>query len=181
MYRFAEIALAVLVLAAGAAHIMATTSPSSPAAVAPTPRAADARRASWSDHLTIVDDALAIPDVSAAVIAWYDAYGAALATRRWEPMVHVGDAFMQIGAVAGSRDGARANARQAYLVALMRAQRERSVDGALQVAEAFAALGDRGVAMACAQVAKGIAEERQDRLGLERVRVFTAARLPEPS
>lgn len=175
MYRFAEISLAVLVVIAGVTHLTGMMSPPEGT------RVQVSQRASWTEHLGVVDDALAQQDVSAAVHAWYDAYGAALATRQWEPMLRVGDAFVRIGAAANSRDGARANARQAYLVAFTRAQRARSIDGALQTAEAFAALGDRGVAAACAQVAKAIAEERQDRVAVERVRVFTTTRLSDRS
>ena len=64
--------------------------------------------ASWADHVALVDDALSLGDASAAVNAWYDAYGTALATRQWEPMLRVGDAFVRVGATAKSRDGARA-------------------------------------------------------------------------
>lgn len=175
MYRFAEISLAVVVVIAGVTHLTVVGQSAS------SDRTQVSRQASWTDHVAVIDDALAQQDVSAAVSAWHDAYGAALATRQWEPMLRVGDAFLRIGGAAKSLGGARANARQAYLVALMRAQRERSVDGALQTAEAFAALGDRTAAAACAQVAKGIAEERQDRVAVERVRVFTTTRLPERS
>src|SRR6266851_1589878 len=77
----------------------------------------------WHAHITTVDRALARHDVSVAVGAWHDAYGAALASRGWEGMIAVGDAFLRIGAEAGSGRGSRSNARQAYLNALIRARR----------------------------------------------------------
>ena len=58
-------------------------------------------------------------------------------SRSWEGMIAVGDAFMRIGGSAGTPGGARMNARDAYLIALIRARRHRSVDGALRSADAF--------------------------------------------
>ena len=52
---------------------------------------------------------------------------------------------MSIGRASGTPAGARMNAREAYLSALIRARRDRSVDGALRSAEAFRQLGDRAV------------------------------------
>jgi hypothetical protein len=75
----------------------------------------------WRAHVGMLDQALARHDVSAAVGAWHDAYGAALASRGWEGMLAVGDAFLRIGAEAGTVSGSRSNARQAYLNALVRA------------------------------------------------------------
>ena len=68
----------------------------------------------WKAHVVAIDRALAQHDVSAAVGAWHDAYGAALASRGWEGMIAVGDAFLRIGAEAGTPNGSRPNARQAY-------------------------------------------------------------------
>jgi hypothetical protein len=76
---------------------------------------------------------------------WHDAYGAALESGSWESMIAVGDAFMNIGRASGTPRGARMNAREAYLTALIRARRDHSVDGALRSAEAFRQLGDRAV------------------------------------
>jgi len=111
----------------------------------------------WTAHLATVDDALARHDVSAAVGAWQDAYGAALASRGWEGMIAVGDAFLRIGAEAGSLPGSRPNARQAYLNALIRAHRAGSAAGMRRTAEAFAALGDEAVAEHCFAVADRLA------------------------
>jgi hypothetical protein len=99
--------------------------------------------------------------VSAAVGAWHDAYGAALASRGWEGMIAVGDAFLRIGVEAGTRNGSRPNARQAYLNALIRAHRDGSPDGMRRAAEAFAALGDHAVATQCLRVADELAARRK--------------------
>jgi len=96
----------------------------------------------WTAHLRVVETELAAGHVDVAVRVWHDAYGAALESRSWEGMIAVGDAFMRIGQASGTPSGARMNARDAYLTALIRARRYRSVDGALRSAEAFRELGD---------------------------------------
>jgi hypothetical protein len=99
----------------------------------------------WTAHLRAVKTELARGHVDVAVRVWHDAYGAALESRSWESMIAVGDAFMRIGHAAGTPGGARMNARDAYVIALIRARRHRSVDGALRSAEAFRELGDRAI------------------------------------
>jgi hypothetical protein len=123
------------------------------------------RDTAWEAHLAAIDRALADDHVSAAVLAWHDAYGAALATGRWEPLVEVGDAFVRIGAAASSISGSRANARLAYLAALTRAQGDGSVDGVRRVARAFEALGDHAVAAQCTRIARRLAERGGTRPG----------------
>lgn len=111
----------------------------------------------WRAHLAVVERELARGHVDAAVRAWHDAYGAALASRSWESMIAVGDAFRAIGRASGSVRGARMNAREAYLSALIRARREGSVDGAIRSAEAFRALDDRVVGEQCLRIAERLA------------------------
>ena len=111
----------------------------------------------WTAHLRVVETQLAGGRVDVAVRAWHDAYGAALESRRWEGMIAVGDAFMRIGHAAGTPGGARMNARDAYVTALIRARRNRSVDGALRSAEAFRGLGDRAIVEQCLHIAAQLA------------------------
>jgi hypothetical protein len=111
----------------------------------------------WNAYLQIVDKELASGHIDGAVRVWHDAYGAALRSRGWEGMIAVGDAFMRIGHAAGTPGGARMNAREAYLTALIRARRNRSVDGALRSAEAFRELGDRAVVEQCLYIAAQLA------------------------
>jgi hypothetical protein len=115
----------------------------------------------WRAHVGTIEQALARHDVSAAVRAWHDAYGAALASRGWEGMIAVGDAFLQIGTEAGTLSGARSNARQAYLNALIRAHRDGSADGLRRTAAGFATLGDHAVATHCLRVADKLAANRK--------------------
>jgi|SRR6185369_9713213 len=107
----------------------------------------------WRAYLQVFETAHAQGHRDVAVRVLYDAYGAALESRSWESMIAVGDAFMSIGRAPGSRAGARMNARQAYLSALIRARRSRSVDGALRAAAAFEDIDDRDVVEQCLYVA----------------------------
>ena len=127
----------------------------------------------WKAHLHIVETELASGHVDVAVRAWHDAYGAALESRNWESMIAVGDAFMKIGRAAGTPGGARMNAREAYLTALIRARRNRSVEGALRSGEAFARLGDRTIVEQSLYIAAQLAtadEQAQQRVSEARQR-----------
>jgi len=96
------------------------------------------------------------PDM--AIRALHDAYGAALQSRRWQAMIAVGDAFMVVDRAPGNPAGARIDARQAYLTALIRARRARSVEGALRSAEALERLGERDAVDQCLNIAGLLAE-----------------------
>jgi hypothetical protein len=101
-------------------------------------------------RLAVIDAALARKEMSRAVFEWRDAYGVALRSRSWESMVAVGDAAVRIDAVAsrpaGHPSGFRAEARQAYLRALLDARAAGSPEGVQRVAAAFGALGDAEMA-----------------------------------
>jgi hypothetical protein len=121
----------------------------------------------WRAYLDLVRKELEHGHVDVAVRVWQDAYGAALASRGWEGMIAVGDAFLAIGRASNTPGGARMNARDAYVTALIRARRERSVDGALSSAEAFRRLGDRALVEQCLHVAARLAagdEQAQQRV-----------------
>jgi len=113
-----------------------------------------------------IEAALAAGDMAAANHAWREANVIARRQRGWQPMIEVGNAALRIGDVAGTRQGFDAKARDAYLVALVRARRDGSATGIRQVAEAFAALGDTETAdllqrfTARADAAQGTVEPR---------------------
>ena len=111
----------------------------------------------WRAYLDLVEKELEHGHVDVAVRVWQDAYGAALASGSWESMIAVADAFMAIGRASGSVAGARMNAREAYLTALIRARRDRSVEGVIRSAEAFQKLGDRAVGEHCLHIAAQLA------------------------
>jgi len=97
-------------------------------------------------------------------------------------MIAVGDAFVAIGRAAGTPHGARMNAREAYMSALIRARRERSVEGALRSAEAFEALDDRAVVEQCFHIAAQLAagdDEAQETVRVARLRWASREVTPE--
>ena len=102
--------------------------------------------APWIAHIEAMDAALGRGDVGVAVRARHSAHLAALESRRWEGMADVGDASLRLAELPDARGAMVAEARRAYLSALLRARQQRSLDGVLHAAEAFAALGERDAA-----------------------------------
>jgi hypothetical protein len=111
----------------------------------------------WRAYLDVFEKQREEGRRDAAIRILYDAYGAALESRSWESMIAVGDGFMAMGRAPGSVAGARMNARQAYLTALIRARRAGSVEGALRSAQAFEELPDRDVVEQCLYIAAVLA------------------------
>ena len=72
-------------------------------------------------------------------------------------MLEVGEAYLRMGEVGGDRKAVQSQARQIYLTALSRARRQESFDGVLQVAEAFARLGDNEMVEQSIETAKPFA------------------------
>lgn len=123
----------------------------------------------WAVYVRAVDTALQAGDFTRARNAFNQAHAEALASRRWEGFVDVGDAALRIGEASGSRRLAAAKARRAYLTALSRSRATTSLDGVLRVAGAFAGLGDHEVIELCLQMAREIAG--RDPSGQARARV----------
>lgn len=117
--------------------------------------------APWTTHLLEVEAALAQKDARSAERAWQEAYRAALGSMAWEGMIVVGEAARHISA---------ARARRAYLIALIRARQQQSLEGVLRAAEAFASLGDREVVQSCLRIAAGLAVQPGDARVPARVR-----------
>jgi hypothetical protein len=121
----------------------------------------------WTTALDRAEAAMAQGDPAGAMSAWRDAHAAAMRSGQWEGMIAVGDASRRLGESNGSQRESVARARQAYLTALFRARRERSVEGSLRAAVAFGELGDRHV---LAQALR-IAERQAGRYPVSRARV----------
>jgi len=111
----------------------------------------------WRAHLASVDRAIDEDDVSQAMRAWAEAYGASLGSRRWEAMLAVGLASIRIGRATGTLDRQRERARQCYLTALFRARHQKSAEGAYRVGEAFAGIGDFEAAARAGRLADRLA------------------------
>ena len=134
----------------------------------------------WVSQLRAVNAALAQMDVAAAERVWQEAYLAALGSWRWDGVLEVGRAYLRIGKAAGRGETSIARARNLYLAALFRAREQRSLEGLLRTAEAFAQLGDRGVVEQCFQIATSVAAETRDPHAPARIRAW-AIQLGDPS
>jgi hypothetical protein len=132
----------------------------------------------WFQHLQVVESALVRRDLDAAERAWQEAYLSALGSWRWEGMLEVAQAYLRIGRAAGRTQASVARARNLYLAAFFRAREQRSLDGALRTAEAFARLGDRDMVEQCLRIAEALAAEARDPHAPARIRAF-AARLTD--
>jgi hypothetical protein len=157
------LALAALLFALLVAVLAAMERLAAEAPHAVTPRA-------WTTALDRADAALADGDLAGAMSAWREAHAAAMRSGQWEGMIAVGDASRRLGEGGAARESV-ARARQAYLTALFRARRERSVEGSLRAAVAFGELGDRHV---LAQALR-IAERQAGRDPVSRARVRAVA------
>ena len=69
----------------------------------------------------------------------------------------VAGAALRIGAIPGFKKAAESRARESYWTALFRARRQGSLNGVLDAAEAFGALGDRVMVEQCVRIAERLA------------------------
>ncbi len=156
------------------AHAMAwerEVQANTPPAATPRTETVD-KTVAWGTYLAMADTALAQRDLTAADRAWREAHAAALRTRAWRPLVEVGDVAVRLSAVDSGRGPYVARARELYLAALTRARAERSVDGVLQVAEAFHGIGDHQVVEQCLLVAERLGASAEHE-AIVRLRVLT--------
>jgi len=138
-----------------------------------------ARRAA----LVSVEEALARGDAAGSLRAWQQAYEAARMNRGWRGLVEVGDAGVRIDAETRGTAVIAPRARQVYLAALNRARADRSVDGALRVANGFSQLGDREVTERVLTIAASLAVRSHDaaapmRVETARGRLLASASTP---
>lgn len=111
----------------------------------------------WAIHLQIMGDAVKVHDFTGAARAWREAHGSAMHGRRWEGLIAVADARLQLGRADRFPMTARAEARELYLAALFRARQEGSLHGVLAAARAFAALDDEEVVRQAFRIALEVA------------------------
>ena len=128
----------------------------------------------WTAHLEAMDTAIAANNASAAVLSWRHAYAAALDQPGWRGLVDVAGAALRIGTIPGFKKAAESRARESYWTALFRARRQGSLNGVLDTAEAFGALGDRVMVEQCIRIAERLAVLTGDAEAAERVRVLAA-------
>jgi len=134
--------LGLLVVALTAIEVLVAGSPN-----------ATASRA-WTPPLARADEALRDGDLAAALAWWREARMTALRSGQWEGLIEIGDASRRLGEAGGFRQDADTQAREAYLGALLRAERQRSLEGVLRAAVAFGELGDREVTVQAIRIAE---------------------------
>ena len=149
-------ALGLLILALVAVEVL----------VAHSPGAVSSR--AWTPPLTRVDEALQDGDLASAMAWWREARVTAIRSGEWEALIEVGDASRRLGEASGFRQDADSQAREAYLAALLRAERQHSLEGVLRAAGAFGELGDREVAAQAISIAER--QAGRDPLALDHVR-----------
>lgn len=123
-------------------------------------------------HYERADDALAAGDVVRALRHWQEGYAAAVGSRRWEGLVEAGDLYRRIGARGRFETALRA--RDCYLLALVRARGERSLDGVLRATEAFVDLGDAEPVERGLEIARQLAAGDADPHARERIERLAA-------
>ncbi len=128
----------------------------------------------WATHLQAMDTAIAANNASAAVLSWRHAYAAALDQPGWRGLVDVAGAALRIGAIPGFKKAAESRARESYWTALFRGRRQGSLNGVLDTAEAFGALGDRVMVEQCIRIAERLAVLTGDAAAADRVRALAA-------
>ena len=128
----------------------------------------------WAAHLQAMDTAIAASNASAAVLSWRYAYAAALDQPGWRGLVDVAGAALRIGTIPGFKKAAESRARESYWTALFRARRQGSLNGVLDTAEAFGALGDRVMVEQCIRIAERLAVLTGDAQAADRVRGLAA-------
>jgi hypothetical protein len=129
----------------------------------------------WTTPIAAMDQAIAESNVTAAVRAWRQAYLLAVNDMGWDGLIEVASACRRIGAIPGFAKTSEDRARETYWLALFRARRQGSLEGVLQSAEAFGALGDRAMVEQCIRVAERLAALNADGAAPERVRALAGS------
>ena len=128
----------------------------------------------WYVHASKASAALDAGDLTAAMKHWQEAYAAAVASRRSEGMVEIGDLYRRLGARARLGEAAVARARQCYLTALLRARGERSIDAILRATEAFLELKDDEMVAQGLKFAREVATRDPDPRARRRIEMLAA-------
>lgn len=130
---------------------------------------------SWATPIAAMDRAIAEGNVTAAVRAWRQAYLLAVNDMGWDGLLDVATACRRIAAIPGFAKTSEDRARETYWLALFRARRQGSLEGVLQSAEAFGALGDRPMVEQCIRVAERLAALNADGDAPARVRALASS------
>jgi hypothetical protein len=96
----------------------------------------------WAHRIALVDEALEQSNLGRAMHEWREAHRAALRSGRSDGLIAVGDRALRIAESGGGSVDFRAQAREVYVYAALRASAERSPDTILRIAERLTRLGD---------------------------------------
>ena len=108
----------------------------------------------WADSLTVMDEALRRGDVALARKARYRAYLEARHSRSVDGLLATGHVAMRLRYVVPDRPTMEAQAREAFVEALLRARDQDSLNGVLAATEGFRTLQDRRLVAQGVRVAR---------------------------
>ena len=128
----------------------------------------------WYVHAAQANAALDAGQLTAAMQHSQDAYAAAVASRRSDGMVEVGNLYRRLGARGRLGEATVVRARQCYLTALLRARGEGSIDGVLRATEAFLELHDDSMVAQGLKFAREMATRDPDPRANDRISMLAA-------
>jgi hypothetical protein len=137
-------------------------------------KATAAAESPWYVHTAQADAALEAGQLTAAMQHSQEAYAAAVASRRSEGMVEVGNLYRRLAARGRLGEAAVDRARHCYLTALLRARGEGSIDGIVRATEAFLELRDDAMVAQGLKFAREVASRDADPRAHERVAMLAA-------
>jgi hypothetical protein len=137
-------------------------------------KATAAAESPWHVHAAQAHAALEAGQLTAAMQHSQDAYAAAVASRRSDGMVEVGNLYRRLGARGRLGEAAVVRARQCYLTALLRARGEGSIDGIVRATEAFLELKDDAMVAQGLKFAREVAIRDADPRAHERIAMLAA-------
>jgi hypothetical protein len=123
----------------------------------------------WYAHAARAEAALDEGQITAAMQHWQEAYAAAIGSRRSDGLVELGHLYRRLPVRDRLGESAIARAGQCYLIALLRARGERSIDAILRSTEAFLELKDETMVAQGLKVAREVAAGDPDPRALNRI------------
>jgi len=132
-------------------------------------KATAAAESPWYVHTAQANAALEAGRVTAAMQHSQEAYAAAVASRRSEGMVEVGNLYRRLGARGRLGEAPVMRARQCYLTAMLRSRGEGSIDGIVRATEAFLELNDDAMVAQGLKFAREVAIRDADPRAHERI------------
>jgi hypothetical protein len=137
-------------------------------------RATAAAESPWYVHAAQANAALEAGQLTAAMQYAHEAYAAAVASRRSDGLVEVGNLYRRLGAHGRLGETAVVRAHKCYLTALLRGRAEGSIDAVLRATEAFLDLHDDAMVGQGLKFARELATRDPDPRARERIALLEA-------